>query len=59
MWNVTLEYSTTHFNIMGQTRPGNHFPNLPHIPANVQLYDVDMVLISRKPGGKCTVPTES
>ena len=23
MWNVTLEYTATHFNVMGETRPGN------------------------------------
>ena len=25
MWNVTREYTTTHFYVLGQTRPGNHF----------------------------------
>ena len=23
MWNVTLEYTATHFNVLGETRPGN------------------------------------
>ena len=26
MWNVTLEYTATHFNVLGETRPGNHSP---------------------------------
>ena len=28
IWNVTLEYTTTHFNVLGQTRPGNPSPTL-------------------------------
>ena len=46
MWNVTLEYTAIHFNVMGQTRPGNPSPDLPHTPANAQLYDSDMVVSS-------------
>ena len=26
MWNVTLEHTATHFNILGKTRPGNPSP---------------------------------
>ena len=26
MWNVTLEYTTTHFNVLGETRPRNPSP---------------------------------
>ena len=26
MWNVTLEYTATHFNVLGNTRPGNPSP---------------------------------
>ena len=26
MWNVTLEYTATHFNVFGETRPGNPSP---------------------------------
>ena len=26
MWNVTLVYTTTHFNVLGQTRLGNPYP---------------------------------
>ena len=26
MWNVTLEYTATHFNVLGETRPGNPSP---------------------------------
>ena len=46
MWNVTLEYTTTHFNVMGETRPGNPSPTF-HTPANAQL-DAVMVVSSRK-----------
>ena len=28
MWNITLEYTTTHFNVLGQTRSGNPSPTL-------------------------------
>ena len=31
MWNVTLEYSATHFNVLGETRPGNPSPTF-HTP---------------------------
>ena len=27
MWNVTLEYTATHFNVLGETRPGNPSPS--------------------------------
>ena len=37
MWNITLEYTATHFNVFGQTRPRNPFPDLPHTRANAQL----------------------
>ena len=26
MWNVRLEYTATHFNVLGETRSGNPFP---------------------------------
>ena len=26
MWNITLEYTATHFNVLGQIRPGNPSP---------------------------------
>ena len=38
---------------------GKSFPDLPHIPANVQLNDAVMMVVSRKLGGKRTVPTGS
>ena len=47
MWNITLEYTTTHFNVLGKS-----FPNLPHTPANAQLYDTNMVVASRELGIK-------
>ena len=43
MWNVTLEYTATHFNVLGETRP----TDLPHTPANAQL-DAVIVVNSRK-----------
>ena len=52
MWNVILEYTATHFNVLGQSRPGNPSPTLPHTAANAQLYDAVMVIASRKLGRK-------
>ena len=46
MWNVTLEYTATHFNVLGKIRPGNPSPTL-HTPANAQL-DAVMVVNSQK-----------
>ena len=46
MWNVTLEYTTTHCNVLGQTRQGNPSPTF-HTPANAQL-DAVTVVNSRK-----------
>ena len=54
MWNVTLEYTATHFNVLCVTRPANPSPDLPHTPANAQLNAV-MVVISWKLSRKyCT-----
>ena len=47
MWNVTLEYTATHFNVLGT---GKSFPDLPHTPANAHLYDAVMVVVSGKLG---------
>ena len=53
MWNVTLEYATTHFNVVGQTRPGNPSPTFhTHIPANAQLYDAVTVVVRHELGRK-------
>ena len=38
IWNVTLEYTATHFNVFGKTQQGNHSPTS-HTLANAQLYD--------------------
>ena len=61
MWNVTLEYTTTgtHLNVLDQTQSGNPSATFPHTPANVQLYDTGMVVVSQKLGRKCTLCTES
>ena len=47
MWYVTLEYTATYFNVLGETRPGKSFPDLLHTPANAPL-DAVMVVNSRK-----------
>ena len=40
MWNATLEYTATHFNVMSKTRPGNPSSTFhTHTPANAQLND--------------------
>ena len=52
--NLTLEYTATHFNVLGQTRSGKSFPDLPHTPANVQLHKTNMVVVYRKLGRKCS-----
>ena len=56
MWNVTLEYSTTHFNVMSQIRLANPSPTFHTHTANTQLHDTVMVVVSQKLGRKCTVP---
>ena len=48
MWNVTLEYTATHFNVLGQTLTGKSFLgfflDLPQTLVNAQLYDAVMVV---------------
>ena len=39
MWNVTLEYITNHFNVLGHIQIGNSSPTVQHIPANAQIDD--------------------
>ena len=47
MWNVTLEYTATHFNTW--VRPDQEFfPDLPHTPVNTQLFDADMLAVRQK-----------
>ena len=61
MWNVTLEYTTTHFNVLGQTWSGNPSPTFYTHQRKLNflmLYSV-MVVVSQKLGRKCTVPTGS
>ena len=41
-----------------QIQSGHPFPDLLHTPANAQLYDSVMVVVSQKLGRKCTVPIE-
>ena len=47
MWNVTLEYTATHFNVFGETRPGNPSPTFHTHQRNAQL-DAVMVVNSQK-----------
>ena len=37
MWNVTLEYTATHFNVLGETRPGNPSPTFHTHQFNLML----------------------
>ena len=43
MWNVTLEYTATHFNVLGETRPGNPCPTF-----HTHQLDAVIVVNSRK-----------
>ena len=49
MWNVTLEYTATHFNVLGETRPGNPSPTF-HTHQRMLNYTVNAVMVvkSRK-----------
>ena len=47
MWYVTLEYTATHFNVLGETRPGNPSPTFHTHQRNAQL-DAVTVVNSRK-----------
>ena len=44
---------------LGSDRIGKSLPDRPHTPANAQLHDAVMVVVSQTLGWKCTVPTES
>ena len=56
IWNVTLEYTTTHLNVLGQTRSGNPSPTF-HTPQQTLI--VMMLVLSQKLSRKCTIPTRS
>ena len=56
MWDVPLEYTTIHFNVLSKTRPGKASSTFHTLPANAQLYNTVMLVASRKLGRKCTVP---
>ena len=59
--NVMLRYTVTHFNVLGQTRSGNTSPTI-HTRAHqrpLNLMLAVMVIVSRKLGRNCTVPTGS
>ena len=43
MWNVTLEYITTHFNILGETRPGNPSPTFHTHQRTLRLFVVSSI----------------
>ena len=49
MLNVTLEYTTTHFNVLGQTQPGNPSPTShTHQRTLNSIMHAVMVVFSRK-----------
>ena len=54
MWNITLDYTITHFNVLGQTRPGNPFPTFHTHQRTHNLNNAFMVVVSQKLGRKCT-----
>ena len=55
MWNVTLVYTATHFNVLGQTRPGNPSPTFHTRQRTLNSMMPVMVVVSRKLGRKnCT-----
>ena len=57
VWNVTLEYTATHFNVLGETRPGNPSPTY-HSPQRM----LNLMLLWWSTVGssvECTVPTGS
>ena len=57
MWNIILEYTTTHFNVLGKTRSGNPSAIFnTHTPVNAQLYDAGNLVVSQKLGRKCPGP---
>ena len=48
MWNVTLEYTATHFNVLGETRPGNPSPTFHTQQRTLNLMVVNSWKLSRK-----------
>ena len=60
-FDVTLEYTTTHLTVSGQTQSRNPSPALHKHAANAQLYDsvTVVVAVSQKLGRKCIIPSES
>ena len=57
MWNVTLEYTATHFNVLGETRPGNLSPTF-----HTHQRTLNLILSWWSPVGssvESTVPTGS
>ena len=52
MWNVTQEYTTTHFNVLGKTKSGNPSPTF---YTHQQTLNSMMVLVSQRLGRQCTV----
>ena len=57
-WNVTLEYTTTHSNVLGQTRSGNHSPIFHTYQRALNFY-AGVVVVNQKIGRKCSVHTRS
>ena len=51
MWNFTMEYTATHFNVLGKTRRGNPSPTF-HTHTSERSTSSVMVVVSRKLGRK-------
>ena len=56
MWNVTLEYTSTHFNILGQTLSGNPSATFHSHQRKLTLM---MLVVSKRLSKKSTIPAES
>ena len=52
MWNITLEYTANHFNVLGETQPGNPSLTLASTHPSEHSTDSGMVVVSWKLGRK-------
>ena len=59
IWNVTLEYRTTHFKVLGQTWSGNSSPTSHTHSEHSTLKCCYGGMVRQKLGRKYTVPAES
>ena len=59
MWSVAQEYTTTHFNVLGQTTSGNPSLTFHTHQQMLNFMILVTVVVSQMLGKKCIVPTES